>query len=81
MLFIEITKIELTGSHIGNNYTIHKECQNRIIRQPYWKYLLIETAKLELSSGHIGILLFIEIAKLELISGHIGIMLSIEMEN
>ena len=33
--------------------------------------------KIELSGGHIGIMLFIEIVKRELTGGHIGIMLII----
>ena len=36
-------------------------------------------AKIELTSGHIGIILIIEIPKLELIGGHIGNMLIIQI--
>ena len=36
--------------------------------------LFIVITKLELTRGHIGILLFIEIAILELTGGHIGII-------
>ena len=34
-------------------------------------------AKIELTGGHIGIMLIVEMAKIELTSGHIGIMLII----
>ena len=41
--------------------------------------LIIEMAKIELTSGHIGIMLIIEITKIKLTGGHIEFMLIIEM--
>ena len=42
--------------------------------------VFIEFAKLELTGGHIRIMLFIEIENLEFAGGHIGIMLFIEID-
>ena len=39
----------------------------------------IEIAQIELTGGHIGIMLIIEMAKIENTGGHIGIMLIIEI--
>ena len=39
--------------------------------------LITEIVKIDLTCGHIGIILIIEIAKIELTGGHIGIMLNI----
>ena len=35
--------------------------------------VIIEITKIELTGGHIGIMLIIEMAKIELIGGHIGL--------
>ena len=39
--------------------------------------ILIEMAKIELTGGHIKIMLIIKIAKIELIGGHIGFIVFI----
>ena len=73
MLFIEITKIKLTGGHIGIMLIIEM-AKIEINRRPYWIYCIYIDYQNE-----IGITLIIEMAKIELIGGHIGIMLIIEM--
>ena len=40
-------------------------------------FLNIETAKIEVTGGHIGIMLIIEMAKIELFGGHVGFIVFI----
>ena len=58
-------------------FTHYRDEKNRIYRRPYWNYANYMITKLELTGGHIGIMLIIEIAKIEFTGGHIGIMLFI----
>ena len=50
-----------------------------INRRPYWNYTNYRDYKIELTGGHIGIMLIIEIAKIELTGRHIIIMLIIDI--
>ena len=53
--------------------------KNSIFRRPYWNYDIYRFAKLELTGGHIEIMLFVELENLVFSGGHIEVMLFIEM--
>ena len=71
MLIIEMAKKKINPRPYWH-YANYRDSQNRINRRPYWIYfiyidyqceigimLIIEMAKIELTSGHIGFILFI----------------------
>ena len=60
-LIIEITKLELTGDHMGIMLTI--EMEKTFLGGYIGIRLFIEIAIIELNAGHIGIMLFIKITK------------------
>ena len=73
-----MAKIELTGRLYWNDGN-YRDGRNRINRRPYWIILIIDMAKIEITSNHIGFMLIIEILKTELTGSHILIMLIIEI--
>ena len=66
MLFIEITKIVLTGDHIGIMLIIEMAKMKKLTGGHIEFMLIIEMAKTELTGGHIEFMLIIEMAKIEI---------------
>ena len=78
MLIKDITKKELPDGHIGNMLIIEM-AKIELIKRPYWNYANYRDGQIELTGGHIEIMLIKDITNKELTDGHIGNMLIIEM--